>query len=207
MMSNQITIALPKGRLAELSMEHFAKKGITAESMKEDTRKLVFESDCKRYKIILVRATDVPVYVEHGAADIGVVGKDIILEYEPDVYEPKDLGFGYCRMSIAKAKDKEINLNFEDWGNLRVATKFTNIAKKYFKEKGVNAEIIKLYGSIELAPILGLSDVIVDIVSTGKTLQENGMEEIITLFESTARIIVNKVSMKKYYKEISNIVE
>ncbi|OQY08914.1 MAG: ATP phosphoribosyltransferase [Fusobacteriia bacterium 4572_132] len=201
-MKDKITIALPKGRLAELSMEYFAKKGITAKSMNEDTRKLVFESDCKKYEILLVRATDVPVYVEHGAADIGVVGKDILLEYMPNVYELKDLGFGYCRMSIAKPKDKEINFDFKDWGNLRVATKFTNIARKYFKENGINAEIIKLYGSIELAPILGLSDVIVDIVSTGNTLRENGLEEGITLFESTARIIANKISTKKNYEKI-----
>lgn len=205
-MGGKITIALPKGRLAELSMEYFNKKGIWAKSLEEDTRKLIFDSDCGKYSIILVRASDVAVYVERGAADIGVLGKDMILEYSPDVYEPKDLGFGYCRMSIAKPKNKDINMNFKDWDNLRVATKFTNIAKRYFKEKGVNAEIIKLYGSIELAPILGMADIIVDIVSSGATLRENGLEEGKTLFESTARIIVNKVSMKKYAEEIKNII-
>lgn len=203
-----ITIALPKGRLAELSMDYFGERGIFSEEMKDEkTRKLTFLSNCGKYKIILVRASDVPVYVEHGAADVGVVGKDMILEYEPDVYEPKDLEFGYCRMSIAKPKDKDINLDFQEWGNLRVATKFTNIAKNYFKENGVNAEIIKLYGSIELAPILGLSDVIVDIVSSGKTLEENGLEEIKVLFESTARMIINKVSMKHKYVEIKKLID
>ncbi len=202
-----ITIALPKGRLAELSMDYFGERGIFSSEMAEDTRKLTFLSNCGNYKIILVRASDVPVYVEHGAADIGVVGKDMILEYEPDVYEPKDLGFGYCRMSIAKPKNQDINMDFQEWGNLRVATKFTNIAQKYFKDNGVNAEIIKLYGSIELAPILGLSDVIVDIVSSGKTLQENGLEEAIVLFESTARMIVNRVSMKSKYKEIKKLID
>lgn len=203
-----ITIALPKGRLAELSMDYFGERGIFSEEMKDEkTRKLTFLSNCGKYKIILVRASDVPVYVEHGAADVGVVGKDMILEYEPDVYEPKDLEFGYCRMSIAKPKDKDINLDFQEWGNLRVATKFTNVAKKYFKENGVNAEIIKLYGSIELAPILGLSDVIVDIVSSGKTLEENGLEEIKVLFESTARMIINKVSMKHKYSEIKKLID
>lgn len=206
-MSDKIIIALPKGRLGEKAMEHFADKGISCKELYEDTRKLIFDSDCGKYQIILVRASDVPVYVERGAADIGIAGKDIILEYSPDVYEPKDLGFGYCRMSIAKPKDKDINLSFENWGNIRVGTKFVNVAKKYFKDKGINAEIIKLYGSIELAPILGLSDVIVDIVSTGTTLKENGLEEVLTLFESTARIIVNKVSMKKHYEVIKNIVE
>ena len=206
-MSGKITIALPKGRLGEKAMDLFNEKGISCKDLYSETRKLIFESDCGNYNIILVRASDVPVYVEKGAADLGVVGKDVILEYGPDVYEPKDLGFGYCRMSIAKPKNKDINLNFEDWGNIRVATKFVNIAKRYFKDKGINAEIIKLYGSIEIAPILGLSDVIVDIVSTGKTLEENGLEEVITMFESTARIIVNKVSMKKHYEKIKNIVE
>lgn len=202
-----ITIALPKGRLAELSMDYFGERGIFSSEMAEDTRKLTFLSNCGNYKIILVRASDVPVYVEHGAADIGVVGKDMILEYEPDVYEPKDLEFGYCRMSIAKPKNQDINMDFQEWGNLRVATKFTNIAQKYFKNNGINAEIIKLYGSIELAPILGLSDVIVDIVSSGKTLQENGLEEAIVLFESTARMIVNRVSMKNKYKEIKKLID
>lgn len=202
-----ITIALPKGRLGEKAMEYFNERGISAESMKEESRKLIFTSDCGEYQIILVRASDVCVYVERGAADIGVVGKDMIMEYEPDVYEPKDLGFGYCRMCVAKPVDKEINFDFKDWGNLRVASKFANVAKKFFTDKGINTEIIKLYGSIEIAPILGLSDIIVDIVSSGKTLKENGLEEVLTLFESTARIIVNKVSMKKHYKEIKNIVE
>ena len=201
-----ITIALPKGRLAELSMDYFGERGIFSSEMAEDTRKLTFLSNCGNYKIILVRASDVPVYVEHGAADIGVVGKDMILEYEPDVYEPKDLGYGKCRMSIARPKDKEINLNFTNWENLRVGTKFENVAKKYFRDKGVNVEIIKLYGSLELAPLLGLSDVIVDIVDTGNTLRENGLEEIHTMFESTARIIVNKVSMKMYYDRIKDLL-
>ena len=174
--------------------------------MTENSRKLIFDSDCGKFQIILVRATDVSVYVESGAADIGVVGKDMILEYEPDVYEPKDLGYGKCRMSIARPKDKEINLNFTNWENLRVGTKFENVAKKYFRDKGVNVEIIKLYGSLELAPLLGLSDVIVDIVETGNTLRENGLEEIHTMFESTARIIVNKVSMKMYYDRIKDLL-
>lgn len=204
---SKIRIALPKGRLAELSMEHFAKCGISSKGMLEKNRKLIFESDCGKFEILLVRASDVPVYVEKGAADLGVVGKDTILDYEPDVYEPKDLGFGYCRMCIAKQKDKEISLDFKDWSNLRVATKFSNVARKYFTDKGVNAEIIKLYGSIELAPLLGLADVIVDIVSSGKTLEENGLEEVLTLFESTARIIVNKVSMKKHYEEIKELIK
>ncbi len=206
-MSDKIKIALPKGRLGELSMEHFSKKGINSKAMLEKTRKLIFDSDCGKYQILIVRATDVPVYVERGAADIGVVGKDTLMEYEPDVCELKDLGFGYCRMSIAKPKDKDIDLNFKDWGNLRVASKFTNVAKKHFKDMGVNAEIIKLYGSIEIAPILGLADVIVDIVSSGKTLKENGLEEIETLFEATARMIVNKVSLKKHYKLMKYIAE
>ena len=206
-MSDKLVIALPKGRLGEKSMEYFGTKGIFCSEMKEKSRKLIFDSDCGRFQIISVRASDVAVYVENGAADIGVVGKDMILEYEPDVYEPKDLGYGRCRMSICKMKDKEINLNFKDWDNIRVATKFTNIAKKYFKDKGINAEIIKLYGSIELAPLLKMADVIVDIVETGNTLKANGMEEYLPIFETTARIIVNKVSMKRHYEIIKDIVE
>lgn len=206
-MDKKIVIALPKGRLGELSMDYFGERGITSSAMAENSRKLVFDSDCGKFQIILVRATDVSVYVESGAADIGIVGKDMILEYEPDVYEPTDLGFGACRMSIAKPKDKEIDMNFTNWSNLKVATKFTNVAKKYFKDKGINAEIIKLYGSVELAPILGLADVIVDIVDSGKTLKENGLEETIVLFPSTARIIVNKVSMKLYYDKIKGLIQ
>lgn len=205
-MDKKIVIALPKGRLGDQAMEHFNTKGIYCKAMGENSRKLIFDTDCGKFQIILVRATDVSVYVESGAADIGVVGKDMILEYEPDVYEPKDLGYGKCRMSIAGPKDKKINLDFKNWENLRVGTKFENIAKKYFKDKGVNIEIIKLYGSVELAPLLGLSDVIVDIVDTGNTLRENGLEEIHTMFESTARIIVNKVSMKFYYDKIKDLL-
>jgi ATP phosphoribosyltransferase len=205
-MDKKIVIALPKGRLGDQAMEYFNKKGIKVSALAENSRKLIFDSDCGKYQVILVRASDVTVYVESGAADIGVVGKDMIMEYEPDVYEPKDLGIGKCRMSIAKAKDKEIDLSFKDWGNIKIATKFTNVAKKYFKDKGINAEIIKLYGSVELAPLLGLADAIVDIVDTGNTLRENGLEEIITIFEATARIIVNKASMKLYYDRLKEII-
>ncbi|MGM0509150.1 MAG: ATP phosphoribosyltransferase [Fusobacteriota bacterium] len=206
-MTNKLTIALPKGRLAELSAEYLEERGIYVSAMKEKTRKLIFQSDCKRYEIILVRASDVTAYVERGAADLGVVGKDLLLEYSPEVYELKDLEFGYCRMCIAKEKDENINLNFKNWDNLKVATKFVNIAKKHFTQKGINAEIIKLYGSIEIAPLLDLSDVIVDIVSTGKTLKENNLEEVETLFESTARLIANKVSFKKNQNEIKEILK
>ena len=197
-----INVALPKGRLGEKVYKLFAAAGYECPELLEDSRKLIFENAEKGIRYFWVKPSDVSIYVERGAADIGVAGKDILLEYEPEVYEMLDLGFGKCRMAVAGYKD------FYDDGTrtLRVATKFTNITKNYYASKGREIDIIKLNGSIELAPILSLSDVIVDIVETGTTLKENNLDVLETVVPISARLIVNKASYTFKTAAISEIV-
>lgn len=187
-----INVVLPKGRLGEKVYSMFEKSGFECPSIKENNRKLIFENQEKGVRYFWVKPSDVAIYVERGAADIGVAGKDILAEYEPDVYELLDLKTGVCRMAVAAKKDFRDNTDT----TLRVATKFTNIAAKYYAEKCRDIDIIKLNGSIEIAPILGLSDVIVDIVETGKTLLENGLSPFETVMPISARLIANKSSCK-----------
>lgn len=187
-----LNIALPKGRLGEKIYAAFAAAGFECPSILEQNRKLIFENAEKRVRYFWVKPSDVAIYVERGAADIGVAGKDILLEYEPDVYELFDLNKGVCRMAVAAPKGFEDN----GTGTLRVATKFKNVAKKFYRAKGRDIDIIHLNGSIEIAPILGLSDVIVDIVETGTTLRENDLEVVETVFPVSARLIANKVAFK-----------
>ena len=187
-----INVALPKGRLGEKVYDMFEKSGFPCPSIKEPNRKLIFENEAAGVRYFWVKPSDVAIYVERGAADIGVAGKDILLEYEPDVYELLDLNLGKCRMAVAAKKDFRDDPN----STLRVATKFTNIASKFYAEKCRDIDIIKLNGSIEIAPILGLSDVIVDIVETGKTLLENDLEPKETILPISARLIANKSSYK-----------
>ena len=198
-----INIALPKGRLGEKVYAMFEAAGYECPSIKENNRKLIFENPEKGIRYFWVKPSDVSIYVERGAADIGVAGKDILLEYEPDVYELLDLDLGKCRMAVAAKKD------FYDNGErtLKVATKFQNIAKHYYNSLCRDIDIIKLNGSIELAPILGLSDVIVDIVETGTTLKENDLEVKETIVPISARLIVNKSSFRFKTKEIETITE
>ena len=187
-----LNVALPKGRLGEKVYAMFEAAGYECPSIKENSRKLIFENTEKQVRYFWVKPSDVSIYVERGAADIGVAGKDILLEYEPNVYELLDLDMGKCRMAVAAPK------SFYDDGmrTLRVATKFTNIAARYYAGIGREIDIIKLNGSIEIAPILGLSDVIVDIVETGKTLYENGLEVYEEIVPISARLIANKASTK-----------
>ena len=198
-----INIALPKGRLGEKVYEMFEKAGYECPSIKENNRKLIFENEEKQVRYFWVKPSDVSIYVERGAADIGVAGKDILLEYEPEIYELLDLNIGKCRMAVAAKKD------FYDDGQstLRVATKFTSIAAKHYAGKCRDIDIIKLNGSIEIAPILGLSDVIVDIVETGTTLKENDLEVIETVVPISARLIANKASFKFKTAQIEDITE
>ena len=198
-----INVALPKGRLGEKVYAMFEAAGYECPSIKENNRKLIFENSEKGIRYFWVKPSDVSIYVERGAADIGVAGKDILLEYEPDVYELLDLDLGKCRMAVAAKKD------FHDNGErtLKVATKFQNIAKQYYNSLCRDIDIIKLNGSIELAPILGLSDVIVDIVETGTTLKENDLEVKETIVPISARLIVNKSSFRFKTKEIETITE
>lgn len=202
-MSNILSVALPKGRLGEKVYDMFEKAGFECPSVKENSRKLIFENPEKSVRFFWVKPSDVAIYVERGAADVGVVGKDILLEYEPNIYELLDMNLGKCRMAVAGKKD------FRDDGlnTLRVATKFSNVAKKYYDSLGRDIDIIHLNGSIELAPILNLSDVIVDIVETGTTLKENNLEVLETIFPISARFISNKSSYKFKSELITKVVE
>ncbi len=201
-----LTFALAKGRLAKKSMAMFEQIGITCEEMKdENSRKLIFVNEELKYRFFLAKAPDVPTYVEYGAADIGVVGRDTILEEGRQLYEVLDLGFGKCRMCVAGPESAGELLKHHEL--IRVATKYPNIAKDYFyNRKHQTVEIIKLNGSIELAPIVGLSEVIVDIVETGSTLKENGLKVLEEVCPLSARMVVNQVSMKMEYERISKII-
>ena len=200
-MKTMINVALPKGRLGEKVYDMFEKSGYDCPSIKENSRKLTFENEEKGIRYFWVKPSDVAIYVERGAADIGVAGKDILLEYSPDVYELLDLGLGKCRMAVAGKVDFEDDTE----KTLRVATKFVNIAANYYAQKSREIDIIKLNGSIELAPILGLSDVIVDIVETGSTLKENNLTPLETIVPISARLIANKSSFKFKTAEIEAI--
>ena len=196
-----INIALPKGRLGEKAYAIFEKAGFECPSINDGSRKLIFENTEKALRYFWVKPSDVSIYVERGAADIGVCGKDILLEYSPDIYELLDLGIGKCRMAVASHK------GFIDDGQktLRVATKFLNIARNFYAGQSREIDIIKLNGSIELAPILGLSDVIVDIIETGKTLLENDLAPFEDIVPISARLISNKVSYKFKNAEITEM--
>ena len=201
-----LTFALAKGRLANQTLDMFEKIGITCEEMKDPkTRKLIFVNEELKLRFFLAKATDVPTYVEYGAADIGVVGKDTILEEGRKLYEVLDLGLGKCRMCVAGPESaKELLAHGE---LIRVATKYPNIAKDYFyNKKHQTVEIIKLNGSIELAPIVGLSEVIVDIVETGSTLRENGLMVLEDISNLSARVVVNQVSMKMEQERIHQFI-
>ena len=202
---NFITIALPKGKLFGLSAELLKKVGWTAEGLHEKSRKLIITNEAARLKFIITKTADVPTYVEYGAADIGIIGKDVILESGKDIYELLDLGFGACHLMMAVPKDKK-RPRLEDYAHTRVATKFPRIAESFFAAQGMQMEYIKLNGSIELAPIIGMSESIVDIVETGTTLRENNLEEIVTIMNATARLIANRVSYKLKFDRINPLV-
>lgn len=198
-----INVALPKGRLGEKVYAMFEAAGYECPAIKENSRKLIFENAERGVRYFWVKPSDVSIYVERGAADIGVAGKDILLEYAPDVYELLDLNLGKCRMAVAAKK----NFHDDNQKTLKVATKFANIARSYYASICRDIDIIKLNGSIEIAPILGLSDVIVDIVETGTTLKENDLEVIETIVPISARLIVNKASFKFKTQEIEKIAQ
>ena len=198
-----LNVALPKGRLGEKVYDMFEKAGFSCPSIHEENRRLIFENKDSGLRFFWAKPSDVPIYVERGAADIGVAGKDILLEYKPDVYEVLDLKLGKCRMAVAAKKGFR-----DDRGNtLRVATKFSNIARSYYTSIGRDIDIIHLNGSIEIAPILGLSDVIVDIVETGTTLKENGLEVIESILPISARMIVNKSGYEFKRQRIEEVVQ
>ena len=199
-MDEYITIALPKGKLFDKSVRLLAKVGYSAENVTEDSRKLVISNEETKVRFIIAKTVDVPTYVEYGAADIGIIGKDVLLEQD------KDLGFGRCRLMMAVPEAKR-RAKLTDYAHLRVATKYPNCAKAYFNKLGIQTEIVKLNGSIELGPIVGLSEMIVDIVETGRTLKENKLAEVDSIFTATARLIANRASFKLKFARLHKLVE
>ena len=202
-MKTMLNVALPKGRLGEKVYAMFEKAGFDCPAIKETNRKLIFENTQNGVRYFWVKPSDVAIYVEHGVADIGVAGKDILLEYEPDVYELLDLDIGKCRMAVAAKED----FYDDPQHTLRVATKFSNIARNYYRSQGRDIDIIHLNGSIEIAPILGLSDVIVDIVETGTTLKENNLRVLTEFMPISARFIANRASYQFKQKEIDTLLK
>lgn len=193
MPNNQLTIALSKGRMQDDALALFARAGIVVEESELKSRKLIIHSADQKYAFILVKPGDVPTYVEYGVADAGICGRDVLLESQADVHEPLDLKFGHCRIAVA-GKRELMGQDYNLLATVRVATKYQRIASEYFQQKGVPIEVIPLSGSVELAPLIGLSDRIVDLVETGRTLKENGLDVIEVITESTARLVVNRAS-------------
>lgn len=213
-MPQYLTIALPKGKLGCDAVELLAQTGMPYRGLDVDGRKLLYEYEKEKIRYIICRPTDVPTYVEYGSADLGIVGKDTIVESNKDLFELVDLKFGYCRFVVALPselahqllkEDGTVNLDILNRG--RVATKFPRVAENYFTSKGMQVEIIKLHGNIELAPMVGLSDMIVDIVSTGKTLKENNLVAVAEIFHATARLVANRVSYRIKSQEVERVVE
>ncbi len=205
-MQDNLTIALSKGTLLKPTIKLFEEAMLPTENLDPDSRTMVFNYPGQNIKYIMCRPTDVPTYVEQGAADLGIVGKDVIVEQGKDVYELADLGYGYCRFVVAVPKALE-NKPLKDFNYKRAATKFPVVAQRFFHSKGLQVDIIKLHGNIELAPIMGIADVIVDIVSTGRTLRENNLVELEEIMDSTTRLICNRVSYKTKHQRIQPLIE
>jgi ATP phosphoribosyltransferase len=202
-MSESLTIALTKGRILRETLPLLARAGIEPLEDIDQSRKLVFDTSRSGVQLVIIRGTDVPTYVRHGAADMGVVGKDILLEHGAEgLYEPLDLGIARCRLMTAGPVGWRAG-----GGRVRVATKFVNIARRHFAQRGMHAEVIKLYGAMELAPIMNLADLIVDIVDTGNTLRANGMEPLDEIAAISSRLIVNKASMRSRHRAVQRIVD
>ena len=202
-MTQPLTIALSKGRILDDTLPLLAEAGIHPAEDIQKSRKLIFDTNHEHIKLVVIRATDVPTYVEYGAADLGVAGKDVLMEYNSDnLCEPLDLNIATCRLMTAALKNVEMPT-----GRLKVATKFVNIAKRYFAEQGRQVDIIKLYGGMELAPIMGLADLIVDIVDTGNTLKANGLEARDLIAPISSRLVASRASMKVKHAQIQPIID
>lgn len=200
-----LTLALSKGRLLAPSIAFLKKLGLAGPGLSEESRRLTFDWPEKGLRLFLVRATDVPTYVEYGAADMGIVGKDLLLEQAPDVYEPVDLRYGFCKVVLAQPLHPGKQTN--GGAKLRVATKYPNITERYFSEQGIPIEIVKLYGSIELAPLVGLAEQIVDLSSTGETLRAHHLEVVEEIVHCSARLIVNRASLKLKHPLIQKMID
>jgi ATP phosphoribosyltransferase len=204
-MKSGLTLALPKGRLLDPALDLLRDLGVTG--IDPDSRKLIFRDAGRDLEILLLKPSDVPAYVTYGAADLGVVGKDILLEQEPDVYEPLDLGFGFCRLVVAEPRALWERDDPAKWSWVRVATKYPRLTEEYFSTRGIQVEIVRLDGSIELAPLVGLADRIVDLVQSGETLRANGLVEVAEITRSTARLIVNRASMKTEHAAVTRLID
>jgi len=200
-----LTLALPKGRLLDGALELLRDLGV--EGIDADSRKLIFTDTARDLRVLLLKPADIPAYVLYGAADLGIVGKDILLEQEPDVYEPLDLGFGFCRLVVAEPRELWERDDPAKWSWVRVATKYPRLTEEYFSNRGVQVEIVRLDGSIELAPLVGLAERIVDLVQSGETLRANGLVEVAEITHSTARVIVNRASMKTEHARVTGLID
>jgi ATP phosphoribosyltransferase len=203
-MKAPLTLALPKGRLLEGALELLRALGV--DGVDADSRKLIFIDPRRGLRLLFLKPADIPAYVTYGAADLGIVGQDILLEQEPDVYEPLDLGFGSCRLVVAEPRELWERDDPAKWSWVRVATKYPRITERYFSERGIQVEIVRLDGSIELAPLVGLAERIVDLVQSGDTLRANGLVEVAEIVRSTARVIVNRAAMKTEYAAVTGLV-
>ncbi len=199
-----LTLALPKGRLLDLTLAFLGSMGI--KGLDVESRRLLLIDPAMGLRFILLKPADIPTYVEYGAADLGIVGKDILLEQQPDVYEPVDLGFGFCRLVVAEPKELWERDDPSKWSWVRVATKYPTLTERYFSERGIQVEIIRLDGSIELAPLVGLAERIVDLVQSGETLRANGLVEVAEIMTSTARLIVNRASLKTAHGPVNGLI-
>jgi ATP phosphoribosyltransferase len=204
-MKTGLTLALPKGRLLDPAIELLRELGVSA--VDPESRKLIFKDPGRGLEILLLKPADVPAYVTYGAADLGIVGRDILLEQEPDVYEPLDLGFGFCRLVVAEPRELWERDDPAKWSWVRVATKYPRLTEQYFSSRGIQVEIVRLDGSIELAPLVGLAERIVDLVQSGETLRANGLVEVAEITRSTARVIVNRASMKTEYAAVTQLID
>ena len=204
-MKQTLTLALPKGRLFKPAVELLRKMGLDG-IPEEESRSLIWKSEATGLRLLILKPLDIPTYVEYGAADLGIVGKDVLLEQEPNVYEPLDLGFGFCRLVVAEPKELWERDDPSKWSWVRVATKYPHLAEQYFTERGIQVEVVKLDGSIELAPLVGLAERIIDLVQSGETLRANGLVEVAEIMKSTARLIVNRASLKTEYAAINELM-
>lgn len=202
-----LTVALPKGRILSDTLKLLKRMDFDCQPLTDESRKLIVAFPERHIRFLLVRGSDIPTYVEHGAADIGIVGKDILLEQRKDVYEPLDLKFGLCRLVVAQPRERQRRDCLWQQSHLKVATTFPRLTEEHFTRKGIQVELIYLGGAVELAPLVGLSDVIVDLVQTGRTLQENGLVEVEEIVRSTARLVVNRASQKTKYEPIMHFIQ
>jgi ATP phosphoribosyltransferase len=204
-MSAPLTLALPKGRLLDPALALLGAMGV--KGLQAESRRLLLDDPAMGLRFILLKPADVPTYVEYGAADLGIVGKDILLEQAPDVYEPVDLGFGFCRLVVAEPKELWERDDPAKWSWVRVATKYPTLTEQYFSARGIQVEMVRLDGSIELAPLVGLAERIVDLVQSGETLRANGLVEVAEIMTSTARLIVNRASLKTAHARVTALID